>query len=140
MTVRVTRRYRFSASHRLHSDQLNDQQNDRTYGKCNNPHGHGHNYVLEVTVAGPVDSQTGLAVDGAALDQLVYQEIIRRYDHRNLNEELPEYRDTGLVPTTENVLACVEDRLQRAWHPGWPKLARVRLLETNNNTFERQLT
>lgn len=137
-SIRVTRRYRFVASHRLHSPQLSETENDTTYGKCNNPYGHGHNYVLEVTAEGPVEERTGLAIHAPSLDALVQREVIARYDHRNLNSELPEYQN-GLVPTTENVLARVEQRLRQAWPPDWPRLVRVRMFETQNNTFEKQV-
>ena len=99
--MRLTRRYRFSASHRLHSDQLTEAENDVTYGKCNNPYGHGHNYVLEVTVQGPVDGITGRVADLPSLDDFVQKEIVSRYDHRNLNEQVEEL--SGVVPTTEVV-------------------------------------
>ena len=137
--IQVTRRYKFVASHRLHSPSLGGPENAATYGKCNNPYGHGHNYVLEVTAAGAVEPRTGLAVHTPSLDALVEREVISRYDHRNLNAELPEFQG-GLVPTTENVLACVEDRLRRAWPSDFgARLVRVRLHETRNNTFERRV-
>jgi 6-pyruvoyltetrahydropterin/6-carboxytetrahydropterin synthase len=83
--VDFSRRYRFSASHRLHVDAFSDEQNDRTFGKCNNPHGHGHNYVLELTVRGPVHAETGMVIDLEALDRLVHQRILVRFDLENLN-------------------------------------------------------
>ena len=85
---RVTRRYEFAASHRLHADQLGAEENRRLYGKCNNPFGHGHNYVIEVSVRGPVEAATGRAVDTALLDGLVRREILQPFDHRNLNTEV----------------------------------------------------
>ncbi len=132
--MRLTRRYRFSASHRLHSDELTEAQNDATYGKCNNPYGHGHNYVLEVTVRGTVDPVTGRVHDLPALDEFVTQEIVSRYDHRNLNEQVPEL--AGLVPTTEVVSAVIHARLEAGWPQQWPVLDRVRIWETRNNIFE----
>ncbi len=132
--MRLTRRYRFSASHRLHSDALTEAENDVTYGKCNNPYGHGHNYVLEVTVQGTVHPVTGRVADLASLDHFVQQEILSRYDHRNLNEQVPEL--AGLVPTTEVVSEVIHARLECAWPNAWPALNRVRIWETRNNIFE----
>ncbi len=139
--IRLTRRYRFSASHRLHSGQLSEDENRAMYGKCNNPYGHGHDYVLEVSVRGPVEKETGRAADLAALDALVHREIIGAFDHRNLNADVQEF--AGVVPTTENLVAEVERRLQREWgasFPGkWPELDRIRIQETRRNTFEARL-
>jgi len=132
--MRLTRRYRFCASHRLHSDELTEAQNDATYGKCNNPYGHGHNYVLEVTIRGSVHPVTGLMHDLPTLDEFVTQEIVSRYDHRNLNEQVPEL--AGLVPTTEVVSAVIHARLDSGWPQEWPALDRVRIWETRNNIFE----
>lgn len=130
----VTRKYRFSASHRLHSALLSDEANEATFGKCNHPFGHGHNYELEVSVAGPVDPHTGRVADLVRLDAFVTKEIILRYDHRNLNEQVPELR--GLVPTTELVSRAIEDRLHAHWPPDLAPLARIRIWETRNNLFE----
>jgi 6-pyruvoyltetrahydropterin/6-carboxytetrahydropterin synthase len=132
--VRLTRRYRFSASHRLHSNQLTESENDMVYGKCNHPYGHGHNYLLEVTVRGRVDPVTGRVADLPALDALVQKEILSRYDHRNLNEQVAEL--SGLVPTTEVVSAAIHARLAAAWPAGWAAMDRVRIWETRNNIFE----
>ncbi len=131
--MKLTRRYRFSASHRLHSSELSETQNDVTYGKCNNPYGHGHNYVLEVTVQGRVDPVTGRVADLSTLDEFVRQEIVSRYDHRNLNEQVPEL--AGLVPTTEVVSQAIHRRLNGHWPTAWPSLDRVRIWETRNNIF-----
>lgn len=136
--VRLTRRYRFSASHRLHADGLSDAENRKLYGKCNNPYGHGHDYWLEVGVSGPVDPVTGCAVDLSALDALVHSEVIERLDHRNLNEEAPEFAHS--VPTAENLAGAIEERLGRRWaeiFPGeWPRLDRIGLRETKRNSVE----
>src|SRR5215470_2192360 len=102
--VYLTRRYRFAAAHRLHSDALSAEENRRIYGKCNNPYGHGHNYVLEVTVAGEIDPATGMVYDLAALDHTVQREVIERFDHVHLNLDVENLRDR--VPTTENL--CIE--------------------------------
>jgi 6-pyruvoyltetrahydropterin/6-carboxytetrahydropterin synthase len=135
---RVTRRYEFAASHRLHSGELSAEENRRLYGKCNNPHGHGHNYVVEVTVQGPLDGATGRAVDIAVLDELVAREVVRPFDHRNLNREVAVF--AGVVPTSENLGFEICRRLKRDWNqafPGeWPKLEKIRIGETARNIFE----
>jgi 6-pyruvoyltetrahydropterin/6-carboxytetrahydropterin synthase len=135
---RVTRRYEFAASHRLHSGELSAEENRRLYGKCNNPHGHGHNYVVEVTVRGPLDGATGRAVDIAALDELVARDVVRPFDHRNLNREVAVF--AGVVPTSENLGFEICRRLKRDWDqafPGkWPKLEKIRIGETARNIFE----
>lgn len=136
--IRVTRRYNFSASHRLHSPRLTERQNREIYGKCNNPHGHGHNYVLEVSVRGPVDPLSGLAVDVAALDRLVQTQILPHFHLRDMNRDVPEFE--GLVPTSENLALVVKERLERAWaqefRGAWPVLEKVRIQETPRNIFE----
>lgn len=135
--MQLTRKYRFCASHRLHSSQLSDEENREVYGKCNNPYGHGHDYVLEVSVSGPVDGATGRVVDLAALDDLVQERILKDLDHRFLNVEVPEF--ASLSPTTENLSLVVERRLEEAWpqaFPTGPGLARIRIQETKRNTIE----
>ena len=135
---RVTRRYGFAASHRLHSLTLNEQANRELYGKCNNPYGHGHNYVVEVSVRGPLDAVTGRAVDTGLLDELVRREVIAPFDHRNLNVEVPGF--AAVVPTSENLGYEICRRLKRNWRdvfPGeWPKLEKIRIGETPRNIFE----
>jgi 6-pyruvoyltetrahydropterin/6-carboxytetrahydropterin synthase len=135
--TRLTRRYRFSASHRLHNPELPDAENRALYGKCNNPYGHGHDYVLEVSVAGPVDEH-GRVADRAALDRLVEACILREFRHSNLNRDIKEFAD--LVPTSENVAVIVERRLSAAWHRtfagAWPMLEKIRLFETGRNIVE----
>ena len=143
---RVTRRYQFSASHRLHSGELSEEENRRLYGKCNNPHGHGHNYVVEVSVRGPLEGATGRAVDVAVLDELVQREVVRPFDHRNLNREVAVFAGVAptwvptLVPTSENLGLEICRRLKRNWKqvfPGeWPKLEKIRIGETARNIFE----
>jgi 6-pyruvoyltetrahydropterin/6-carboxytetrahydropterin synthase len=130
--MRLTRRYRFAASHRLNTDALTPAENARLYGKCNNPFGHGHDYVLDVSVEGPVDAY-GQIVERDALDALVEQQVLARVDHRNLNCDLPEMQRQ--VPTTENLASVIEAMLKRQWTlPA--RLARVRISETARNTFE----
>ncbi len=136
--VYLTRRYRFSAAHRLHNDALSVEENRALYGKCDNPFGHGHNYVLDVTVAGEIDPATGMVFDLAVLDATVEKEIVERFDLTNLNLDTEEFRSR--IPTTENVCVAIYDRL-RDRIPGnarWPtaRLDRVRLEETSSNFFE----
>lgn len=135
---RVTRQYQFAASHRLHSPQLGVEENRELYGKCNNPFGHGHNYVLEVSVSGPLDARSGRAVDTTVLDQLVSREVLEPFGHRNLNTEVPVF--SQIVPTSENLGVEIWRRLQSHWRaafPGdWPRLEKVKIAETPRNIFE----
>jgi len=110
MKAYLTKRYRFSASHRLHCPEMSAEENRAVYGKCNNPHGHGHNYFVEVTVAGQVDQQTGMVCNLADLDAFVNERIVERYDLGNLNT-LPEF--SGRSPTTENLCVEIFETLQR---------------------------
>jgi 6-pyruvoyltetrahydropterin/6-carboxytetrahydropterin synthase len=130
MKAHLTRRYRFSASHRLHSAEMPEHWNRETYGKCNNPYGHGHNYHLEVTVSGPVDPKTGMVCNLVDLDGFVGREILERFDLENLNT-LPEFATT--VPTTENLCIAVYEILQRGFHHA--HLEKIRLEETMMNSF-----
>ena len=125
------RRYRFAALHRLHSDKLSEGENSRIYGKCNNPYGHGHNYVVEISVSGSVDPATGMIVNLRDLDNYVEREVIEAFDHKSLNEDVDAFRE--IVPTTENVCREIYRRMKR-----FPlaKLERVRVEETSNNAFE----
>jgi 6-pyruvoyltetrahydropterin/6-carboxytetrahydropterin synthase len=136
--MRLTRRYGFSASHRLHSEALTEDRNRELYGKCNNPHGHGHNYLLEVTVAGAIDPQTGLLVRLQDLDGLIQDCVLREFEHRNLNHDIAEF--AGLVPTSENLARVIENRLNKNWpsrfSSGQPALEKVTLHETKRNRFE----
>jgi len=125
------RRYQFAASHRLHSKRLTQEQNCLVYGKCNNPFGHGHNYVLEIRVSGRVDPATGMIVNLADLDGFVERGVIEAFDHKSFNEDVEAFREK--VPTTENV--CIEI-YQRLKDFPLAKLEWVRLEETSNNTFE----
>ncbi len=138
MTVRLTRKYGFPASHRLHSRALSDEENRLTYGKCNNPHGHGHNYEVEITVRGQVDSVTGRAIDLRRLDRIAEEQILNPLRYRNLNEEVPVFSE--LVPTTENLAAELDRRLRSAWSEvfpeGGPVLEKLRIWETERNICE----
>jgi 6-pyruvoyltetrahydropterin/6-carboxytetrahydropterin synthase len=136
--VYLTRRYRFSAGHRLHNDSLSPEENLRIYGKCNNPNGHGHNYLLEVTISGNIDPATGMVFDLVALDGIVSQRVLDKFDHKNLNLDMENFRTE--VPTTENL--CLEiyrllrEPLEDAGTERGLKLSRVRLEETSLNSFE----
>jgi 6-pyruvoyltetrahydropterin/6-carboxytetrahydropterin synthase len=136
--IRVTRRYAFCASHRLHAQGLSEEENRQLYGKCNNPFGHGHNYVLDVSVRGPVEERSGRAVDPAALDRLVRERVLDSLDQKNLNEEVETF--LNVVPTTENIGLLIHERLKQNWRsvfPGeWPRLEKVRIAETERNIFE----
>jgi 6-pyruvoyltetrahydropterin/6-carboxytetrahydropterin synthase len=127
----LTRRYRFAASHRLHTPALSDQENRRLYGKCNNPHGHGHDYVLDVTVEGMPD-ESGQIARRDAMDDLVRGSVLSQLDHKNLNEDRPEFRSD--VPTTENLAMLVRRLLEEDWSLT-SKLKTVRISETERNTF-----
>jgi 6-pyruvoyltetrahydropterin/6-carboxytetrahydropterin synthase len=136
MKAHLSRRYRFSASHRLHSEQMSEAENRAIYGKCNNPHGHGHNYVLEVTLRGQVDESTGMVCNLVDLDDCVRREVIGKFDLENLNMS-DEFVDT--VPTTENLCTVIfnllnQDILKRKFTPA--HLERVKLEETMMNSFE----
>jgi len=131
MKAHLTRRYMFSASHRLHSDEMSLQENEATYGKCNNPYGHGHNYTIAITVSGPVDEQTGMVCNLADLDGFIEQEVLDRYDHQNLNL-LPEFAKN--VPTTENLCIAIYDIVKRGF--SYAHLERVKIEETMMNSFE----
>ena len=135
MTVRLTRKYGFAASHRLHSPALSDEENRRTYGKCDNPHGHGHNYEVELTVAGVVDAVTGRAANLEALDALARRVIREPFHHRNLNEEVAAFRTE--VPTTENLTVEVERRVRAGWTEEiGARLEKIRIRETDRNICE----
>ena len=131
MKAHLSRRYLFSASHRLHSEAMSAEENQSTYGKCNNPFGHGHNYTVEVTLSGPVDNQTGMVCNLVDLDGFIEREVLARFGHENLNT-LPEFAQA--VPTTENLCTQIYEIVQR----GFPHahLERVRLEETMMNSFE----
>ena len=125
------RRYQLSASHRLHSDALTAEENRAAYGKCNNPHGHGHNYVVEVLVGGAVDPETGMVLNLARLDSVVQEQVVDRFDHTNLNLD-PLF--VNRVPTTENLCKTVFELLDGSFEPA--RLVQVRVEETENNFFE----
>jgi 6-pyruvoyltetrahydropterin/6-carboxytetrahydropterin synthase len=129
--IELGRRYRFAASHRLHTDKFSEEENARVFGKCANPYGHGHNYVLEIGVSGEVDPATGMIANLSELDSFVEREVLEVFDHKSLNEDVEAFRNT--VPTTENLCIEIFERLK-----DFPKakLERVRVQETTNNSFE----
>ena len=127
----VTRRYKFAASHRLHSSCLSDEENRTVFGKCNNPNGHGHNYVLYVTVRGPIDPVSGTVTALPRLDQIVIDTVVRRFDHQDLNLD-PEF--STRVTTGENVVRFIWDLLVK--HIPGDGLEKVGLVETRDNYFE----
>jgi 6-pyruvoyltetrahydropterin/6-carboxytetrahydropterin synthase len=131
MRAYFSRRYKLSASHRLHSDAYSDEANIEVYGKCNNPYGHGHNYVIEVTVAGQVDPITGMVCNMVDLDACVQREVVDRFDHTNLNLYIGFH---GLVPTTEVFCIAIYELLLQAFNKA--ELLRVKIEETQNNFFE----
>jgi 6-pyruvoyltetrahydropterin/6-carboxytetrahydropterin synthase len=127
----LTKRYRFAASHRLHTPELNEEENRRIYGKCNSPYGHGHNYVVEVTLAGPVEPATGMIANLGELDPFVEERVIEAFDQKYLNEEIAEFQ--RVVPTTENICKEIFRRLKPFWGA---RVVRVRVDETSKNSFE----
>jgi len=128
MTLRLERRYRFSASHLYRRPEWSDEENRRRFGKCSIEPGHGHNYRLWVVVAGKVDPETGFIVDLAALDELVREKILEPLDHHHLNHAIPEFASGENVPTSENLLTWIRHRLQPAI-PGKARLHALRLAE-----------
>ena len=130
--VTVTRRLQFNAAHRVHNPALSDEENRALYGKCNNPNWHGHNYTLEVSVAGPIDERTGYVIDLGALSDLVEREVLERVDHRNFNLDVDFMR--GINPTTENIVVAFWRLLEPRVRPG--RLTRLRLWETDKNHVE----
>jgi len=131
-TMLITRRYTFSAAHRLHSPHLSEAENREAFRECNNPNGHGHNYTLEVTVQGEVDPATGLAANHLHLDGAVRSEVVDRYHYRHLNDDLPEFADA--VTTSENIVRIIWNILEKRLGEG--VLYRIRLAETRDNYFE----
>jgi len=131
-TVTVTRRLKFNAAHRVHNPALSDEENSRIFGKCNNPYGHGHNYTLDVSVAGEIDPDTGYVYDLSGLKELVKREVVELVDHHNLNVDVPFMRD--VIPTAENMIVqfwrILEGRIEHG------RLVRLVLWETENNYVE----
>jgi 6-pyruvoyltetrahydropterin/6-carboxytetrahydropterin synthase len=131
MKISLTRRYKFAASHRLHNPELSEAENRALYGKCNSPYGHGHNYLVEVTMTGPVDAETGMITNLGELDPFVQREVVDAFDYRYLNEEVPQFQT--VVPTTENLCREIFRRLKKYRAA---RLERIRIEETGKNSFE----
>lgn len=127
LVAQLTRRVRFAAAHRYFRPEWSEERNRATFGACSNPHGHGHNYRLDVTIEGTVDPVTGLAIDLGVLDQLLRDEVVGPLDHQHLNFAVDEFRH-GIVPTSENIVAWAWPRIVRRLPPG-TRLARLRLHE-----------
>ena len=130
--VTVTRRLRFNAAHRVFNPAFSDAENQATFGKCNNPNWHGHNYTLDVSVEGPVDDSTGYVLDLARLKRIVEREVVDVVDHRNFNLDVEFMR--GVFPTSENIVVAFWKILEPAVSPA--KLKRLVLWETENNYVE----
>ena len=130
--VTVTRRMHFNAAHRVHNPELSDEENERLFGRCNNPNWHGHNYILDVSVTGPIEARTGYVMDLAALKRVVQDTVIDKVDHRNFNLEVDFMRD--VIPTAENIVVGCWKVL--APHVAPARLVRLVLWETPNNYVE----
>jgi 6-pyruvoyltetrahydropterin/6-carboxytetrahydropterin synthase len=130
--VIVTRRMHFNAAHRVHNPALSDEENERLFGRCNNPNWHGHNYMLDVSVAGPIESRTGYVMDLAALKRVVQEAVIDKVDHRNFTLEVDFMRD--VIPTAENIVVGCWKVLAPRVAPA--RLVRLVLWETPNNYVE----
>ena len=131
-TARVTRRVHFSAGHRLHNPAFDEERNRATYGLCNNPNGHGHNYDLEVTVEGEIDPSTGFVMDLKRVKELLGDTVLADLDHANLNVDVPWL--AGVIPTTENLAVAIWKQLEGRLGPA--RLVGVRLWETERNMVE----
>ena len=130
--VTVTRRLHFNAAHRVHNPALSDEENDRLFGKCNNPNWHGHNYVLEVSVQGPIEERTGYVLDLGKVKEIVTREVVDKIDHKNFNIDV-EFMH-GIIPTSENIAVNIWRILAPRLAPA--RLTRVRLWESENNMVE----
>jgi 6-pyruvoyltetrahydropterin/6-carboxytetrahydropterin synthase len=128
--VRLSQKFEFSASHRLHNPKFTDEQNRALFGKCNNPHGHGHNYVLEVTLANPAATQLEIP----AFERIVSATVIDPFDHKNLNIEIPQFRD--LIPSVENIAMVIYRLLKSPLEKAGAKLAAVTVWETSKTWCE----
>ncbi|MES2179500.1 MAG: 6-carboxytetrahydropterin synthase [Gemmatimonadota bacterium] len=130
--VTVTRRLMFNAAHRVHNPAFSDEENNRVFGKCNNPNGHGHNYTLDVSVRGEIDERTGYVLDLGLLKQIVMERVVDKIDHKNLNLDVAFMR--GTIPTSENIIVAIWRELEPAIRPR--NLVRLVLWETPNNYVE----
>ena len=126
-TVEITRKVRFCAAHRYHREDWTAEKNREVFGACNNPHGHGHNYELEVTLRGPVDPFTGMVINLRRVDEILQEQVVSLLDHRNINEEVKGFEDT--VPTTENLAIHIWKLIEPGFSREEVHLSRVRLRE-----------
>jgi len=132
--VYITRRFNFSASHRVYNPGLSDEENYKIYGKCSNPNGHGHNYVMDVTVNGEVDDATGFVMDLTELKEVVQESIIKKVDHKNLNVDVDFMKNT--LPSTENIVRKFWEQIESKINNSKRKLYSIKLQETLNNSVE----
>ncbi|MEP0860375.1 MAG: 6-carboxytetrahydropterin synthase [Ignavibacterium sp.] len=130
--VYITRRETFAAAHRLFKPELSDEENLKMFGKCSHPNWHGHNYTLEVVVAGEVNPETGFVLDIKELKKIIHQYVIDKVDHKNLNLDTDFLK--GVIPTSENICIAIWNQLKDKIPSG--KLYSVKLYETENNYFE----
>lgn len=130
----ITRKFHFSASHRVYDPKLSDEENYRIYGKCSNPNGHGHNYVMNITVSGDINPETGFVMDLTELKDLVEKEIISKVDHKNLNIDVDFLK--GILPSTENVAVKFWEQIENKINSSNRKLYSIRIGETVNNSVE----
>ena len=130
--MKVCRRVNFNAAHRLYRKDWSDEKNDAVFGKCNNPNFHGHNYIMEVWIEGDIDPETGYVIDLKILKDIIKEEIVERFDHRNLNLDCPEFEN--LIPTAENIILVSWNLLRSKLNEKF-KL-KLKLWETENNIFE----
>jgi 6-pyruvoyltetrahydropterin/6-carboxytetrahydropterin synthase len=132
--VFITRKFHFSASHRLYKKELSDADNEKLFGKCSNPNGHGHNYVLEITVTGNTNPDTGFVMDLKDLKELVNLNVIDKVDHKNFNLDVEFMKDT--IPTSENIAIGIWNQIENKINNNFRKLYSVKLYETVNNIVE----
>ena len=128
--MKVCRRETFNAAHRLHNDAFDDQKNEEVFGKCNNPNYHGHNYVLETWVEGEIDPQTGYVIDLKILSDIIQEEVLEPFDHRNFNLDCPDFKN--LIPTAENITVVIWNKIRKRLDSNL-KLE-IRLWETERNS------
>ena len=132
--IYITRKFHFSASHRMYKPELSDEENFELYGLCSNPNGHGHNYVLKVTVAGEPDPELGYVMDLKELKKLVEESVIEKVDHRNFNADVDFMK--GIIPTSENIVRKIWDQLENKINNNRRNLYSLKLFETENNMVE----
>lgn len=134
----LTRRVTFAAAHRYRRPDWSDQENATVFGACAHPHYHGHSYVCDVTVTGPVDEETGFLVDLGFLDRILRREVVERFDHRNINMDVPEFADGKLIPTGEQLARFIAERVQGALAHTTARVLRVHLAEdaTLSSSYE----